>query len=476
MFRSFFLAGFECATGYNVHGEWIDQIAATQHDRLRRRRLPPAPRGRASRARARPSAGRWSTAAGRYDFAAVRAVPRRRAAPRHRGRSGISSTTATRTTSTCSRAEFPGASPTTAARRRVTSRAQTDGPHYFTPVNEPSYFAWAAGDAALFAPHQRGRGCELKVAAGARRDPRASRRSARRARTRASSTSTASAAWCRPRSARARGRRRDALQRATSSSRASDMLAGRLPPGARRQPRAHLDMVGINYYWTNQWELGREGVPLADDDPRRMPLARAGARRLAALRRRRCWSAETGALDDERAPWLAQLADRAGALLERACRCAASACIRSWACRSGTRGSNGRAWASGTSCPEPDARTRGAHADARGASRGSGELREHLLLVEVEEALLIRADLVDVDVVEARLRGLFGSSRCSAGIGAAEHGTRDHVLGATCSTAASKSAGVFSSHWSSAPCERRCGHHLVRGRARLASRPSPSRR
>ena len=32
MFRSFYLAGFECATGYNMHGEWIDQIAATEHD------------------------------------------------------------------------------------------------------------------------------------------------------------------------------------------------------------------------------------------------------------------------------------------------------------------------------------------------------------------------------------------------------------------------------------------------------------
>ena len=32
VFRSFYLAGFECATGYNMHGEWIDQIAATEHD------------------------------------------------------------------------------------------------------------------------------------------------------------------------------------------------------------------------------------------------------------------------------------------------------------------------------------------------------------------------------------------------------------------------------------------------------------
>lgn len=32
VFKSFFLAGFECATGYNRHGEWIDQVAATHHD------------------------------------------------------------------------------------------------------------------------------------------------------------------------------------------------------------------------------------------------------------------------------------------------------------------------------------------------------------------------------------------------------------------------------------------------------------
>jgi hypothetical protein len=35
----------------------------------------------------------------------------------------------------------------------------------------------------------------------------------------------------------------------------------------------HLDVVGINYYWTNQWELGRTGVPLEADDPRLSSLA-----------------------------------------------------------------------------------------------------------------------------------------------------------------------------------------------------------
>src|SRR5687767_5358731 len=32
MFRSFFFAGFECATGYNAKGDWIDQVTATYHD------------------------------------------------------------------------------------------------------------------------------------------------------------------------------------------------------------------------------------------------------------------------------------------------------------------------------------------------------------------------------------------------------------------------------------------------------------
>src|SRR4029079_2479980 len=41
--------------------------------------------------------------------------------------------------------------------------AHGDPPFAFPPVNEPSYFAWAAGEAALFAPHCRGRGPELKL-------------------------------------------------------------------------------------------------------------------------------------------------------------------------------------------------------------------------------------------------------------------------------------------------------------------------
>ena len=42
--------------------------------------------------------------------------------------------------------------------------AQTDGVCYFTPVNEPSYFAWAGGEVGQFAPHRNGSGKDLKIA------------------------------------------------------------------------------------------------------------------------------------------------------------------------------------------------------------------------------------------------------------------------------------------------------------------------
>jgi hypothetical protein len=92
-----------------------------------------------------------------------------------------------------------------------------------------------------------------------------------------------------------------------------DMLAGRLMPelGGSRE---HLDIVGINYYPVNQWEWGRDEQPLADDDPRRVPL-----RQLV----RRVWEryggevliTETAHIDDMRPIWLQHVADEAEALL-----------------------------------------------------------------------------------------------------------------------------------------------------------------
>ena len=92
-----------------------------------------------------------------------------------------------------------------------------------------------------------------------------------------------------------------------------DMLAGRLMPELGGS-RSHLDIIGINYYWTNQWELGRDEHPLSAEDSRRVPL-----RNLV----RNVWDryggdlliTETAHVDDMRAVWLHYVADESEALL-----------------------------------------------------------------------------------------------------------------------------------------------------------------
>lgn len=267
MFDSFFLGGFECATGFNRHGDWIDQIAATQHDRFVRQdyRLLRSVGIHAAR-----EGVRWPLVdrSGRYDFSTVQPfVDAARAQAVEviwdlfhygypNGVDLFSDSFPERFADYCF-----------ATARYVAAR--TDGVCYFTPVNEPSYFAWAAGEAALFAPHQRGRASHLK------------RQLARAA------ILGIEAIWSACPGARivnadplcrvaAPADRPDLNHEVDRFNRdvvfeSWDMLCGRLCPelgGSRR----HLDLVGINYYWTNQWDLTEVGTPLADDDPRRMPM------------------------------------------------------------------------------------------------------------------------------------------------------------------------------------------------------------
>jgi len=81
MFRSFFFAGFECATGYNARGEWIDQVAATHHDKHADEDYE---RLRTVGIAAAREAIRWplvDKGAGRYDFST--AEPFIRASEKH---------------------------------------------------------------------------------------------------------------------------------------------------------------------------------------------------------------------------------------------------------------------------------------------------------------------------------------------------------------------------------------------------------
>jgi hypothetical protein len=309
MFRSFYLAGFECATGYNMHGEWIDQIAATEHD----------VHCEADYARLAEvgihgvrEAIRWPLVdrRGRYDFASVE--PFICAAQRHGfdviwdlfhyGYPDDLDLFA---------AEFPQRFAAYCHAAGDFIRARTDGACYFTPINEPSYFAWAAGEVGRFAPHVRHRGGELK-----------------RVLVRAALCGIAALRAACP-AARivnvdpiCRVVAADASAAAVEHARRFnqqwvfefwDMVSGRLEPELGGSP-AQLDIVGLNYYWTNQWQVGLEGVPLNGDDPRRVPLAdlvRSTWQRYGA----EIVITETSALGDARAPWIHELSMLAEQLL-----------------------------------------------------------------------------------------------------------------------------------------------------------------
>ena len=305
MLPCFFFAGFECATGTNAHGRWIDQIAATQHDRFAEadyRRLREVGIGAAREGVRWPLVDR----VGRYDFASVAPFLAAARAQRielvwdlfHFGypddADPFAAGFADRFADYCY-----------ALARHVVR--ESAGPWWFTPVNEPSYFAWAAGDAGLFAPHAHGRGYELKcqlaraaiLAIDAIRDacPEAGI-------VNVDSVCRVVAPLDRPDlEEQAEGFNRDVVFQSL------DMLCGRIEPSLHGTP-AHLGTIGINYYWTNQWEFGRAGVPLAPDDPRLRPVGelvkdvwkRYGTDVLIT---------ETGHRDEWRAEWLRHVAREA---------------------------------------------------------------------------------------------------------------------------------------------------------------------
>ena len=267
MFRSFFLAGFECATGINRHGQWIDQITATQHDR---RVLEDYRALRWAGMHAVREGVRWPLIdrGGTMDFSSL--APFVDAARElgleviwdlfHYGYPAdldpLSSAFATRFAAYCR-----------AVAQYLSDRSP--GPWYFTPVNEPSYFSWAAGEVGRFAPHLRGRGQELKIALiraaicgiDAIRDLLPDARMVS-----VDPLCRVVAPWDLP---DLESGAENYNERAVFES--WDMLCGRTMPELGGS-RNHLDIVGINYYANNQWEIGTEEQALADEDPRRVPL------------------------------------------------------------------------------------------------------------------------------------------------------------------------------------------------------------
>lgn len=137
-----------------------------------------------------------------------------------------------------------------------------DGPLYFVPVNEISFFSFIAGEIARFYPFAAGRGDEMKrqlvrAAVEAIKAVRAVLPDSR-------IVMSEPAVYIRSRPAEPQFADAAECYR-TAQYEAFDMMAGYIAPELGGQPE-FLDIIGVNYYPHNQWFYpDRAMIPLHDE-------------------------------------------------------------------------------------------------------------------------------------------------------------------------------------------------------------------
>lgn len=182
----------------------------------------------------------------------------------------------------------------------------TDRVPFYTPINEISFFAWAAGDVGYIHPFGMERGLELK------------RQLIRAA------IAGIEAIWQVNPQARivqidpvihvmAPRDRPDLAERAAAQRagqfEAWDMMIGQIEPGLGGQPK-YLDIMGLNYYHSNQWEHPDVRLRWEDNprDERWVPLHRLLAE-VYDRYQRPLFIAETSHFGIGRGPWLREVVD-----------------------------------------------------------------------------------------------------------------------------------------------------------------------
>jgi len=177
-------------------------------------------------------------------------------------------------------------------------RERSDETVLVTPVNEISFFSWAAGQVGIFFPYARGRGGELKAqlvrAAIAAIDAIREEDPAARI------LHTDPVINVIPHPARPQDAAAAEAYRIAQFE-AMDMLAGRARPELGGAP-AYVDVIGLNYYHDNQWHY-RSGRKVPRDHASYKPLSALLAE-WARRYERPMILAETGIEDAARPDWL----------------------------------------------------------------------------------------------------------------------------------------------------------------------------
>jgi len=313
LFRSFWLAGFESATHRNGCRERVDMLAATQHDRFVHEDYA---RLRSVHIRTARDTMRWhliEAQPGRFDFSSV--APFVDAAQEH----GIQVIWDLLHYGTPCGVElhdrdFPArfAAFAHAAASFLRTRGVTAA--LFTPINEISFFAWAAGEVGWFYPYGQGRGVELK-----RQLVRAWVSAVDAIR---SVEPAARFVSVEPLIHNVPPRGLPDIDGQAAAQRASqwqawDMIAGRRDPelGGREDL---LDVVGVNFYHDNQWEVpGGDKIAwhVHPRDPRWVPFHRLVAEAYDRYRRP-ILVGETSHVGVGRAEWLREMTDEVCLALE----------------------------------------------------------------------------------------------------------------------------------------------------------------
>ena len=307
-FRSFFMGGFECSTHRNMSRRRLDMIASTRHDLMAQEDYAQLAEHGLRTAR---DGVRWhliETAPGFYDWSAV--LPLLRAAER----------TGTQVVWDLCHYGWPDDldvfSPAFVDRFARYAAAfarlhveETGRAPFVCPVNEISFLAFAGGDMERCSPHATGRGMELK-----RNLVRAAI-----AGTRAVRAVAPEARFCAVDPVINIVPREDAEAEEVARHNASqwqawDMLCGREEPGLGGSEDI-LDIIGVNYYWNNQWLHHAEPLSVFDATrfrPFRTLLAEAAARYAP----RDIFVAETSIEGWPRPTWLRYVAEETLAAAE----------------------------------------------------------------------------------------------------------------------------------------------------------------